>query len=108
MAKMYTLFGTARDKTGRVCVRGANEEARVAVLTKAGFTDINFLQLPMAMNKIHGCKFAIRYAAGYFNDEEHAAFNKYLTINDDGTEVVLEFENTENESVNDSSELAIA
>jgi hypothetical protein len=50
--KLYTVAGTAKHN-GVTKVRFANDlVARIKILTKAGATDINLVELPRAMTKL--------------------------------------------------------
>lgn len=111
MAKMYNLIGTTRGKDGVVTVRGAATESRIKDMTKAGLTEIVLVELPVTMNKLHGAKF-IQNLPEYQSAEQQAAIAKYISLNDDGTMVVFEYETTAEEGSVDagvaSTELEVA
>ena len=51
--KLFTVAGTARNPDGTVKVRFANDlVSRIKILTKAGCTDINLVELPEGMTKL--------------------------------------------------------
>ena len=51
--KMFTVAGTATNPNGTTKVRFANDlVARIKILTKAGCTNINLVELPQPMTKL--------------------------------------------------------
>ena len=55
--KLFTVAGTARNADGTVKARFANDlVARIKILTKAGCTDINLIELPQGMTKLDALK----------------------------------------------------
>jgi hypothetical protein len=55
--KLFTVAGTARNADGTVKARFANDlVARIKILTKAGCSDINLLELPQGMTKLDALK----------------------------------------------------
>ena len=51
--KLFTVAGTATNPNGTTKVRFANDlVARIKILTKAGCTNINLVELPQAMTKL--------------------------------------------------------
>ena len=55
--KLFTVAGTATNPDGTTKVRFANDlVARVKILTKAGCTNINLMELPTPMTKLDALK----------------------------------------------------
>ena len=51
--KLFSVAGTATNPNGTTKVRFANDlVARIKILTKAGCTNINLVELPQAMTKL--------------------------------------------------------
>lgn len=107
MAKMYNLIGTARGKDGLVTIRGAATESRVKEMMKAGLTEIMMVELPVTMCKLHGAKF-IQNLEDFQSLEQSTAIDKYISLNDDGTMVVLEYEEPSDTAVESTSEAEVA
>ena len=56
--KLFTVAGTARNADGTVKARFANDlVARIKILTKAGCSDINLIELPQGMTKLDALKY---------------------------------------------------
>jgi hypothetical protein len=56
--KMFSVAGTAKNPNGTVKVRFANDlVARIKILNKAGFTDINLIELPTPMTKLEALQY---------------------------------------------------
>lgn len=56
--KLFTVAGTATNPNGTVKVRFANDlVARIKILTKAGATDINLVELPKPMSKLEALQY---------------------------------------------------
>ncbi len=57
VTKTFTVAGIATDAKGRTKVRYANDlNKRLVVLFANKFTNINFVELPQAMNKMDACE----------------------------------------------------
>jgi hypothetical protein len=48
----FTHVGYATDKKGKGAVRYTNDKRRTRTLVRAGCTDVIFIELPTAMNKV--------------------------------------------------------
>ena len=57
MIKTYTTVGLATDKNGNTKVRYCNDlDQRLKILMRDGFTNLNFVTLPMSQTKITLCE----------------------------------------------------
>jgi hypothetical protein len=91
MSKLFQFAGTSLIN-GKVSFRCAQEmKSRAAMLQKNGHTDLNFVELPVQMSKLHGAKFLRQYASDNYSAEEMAAIEGYIANHDDGTEVLIEW-----------------
>jgi hypothetical protein len=91
MAKMYNFIGTSVDKTGVCVVRGSADAKRIDAMQKGGQTNIVLIELPVPMCKLHGAKF-MQPLPEFQAPEQQAAIEKYISLNDDGTMIEIEYE----------------
>jgi DNA gyrase/topoisomerase IV subunit A len=91
--KTFTFAGTSV-KNGETKVRWANDAKRVTAMEKDGQTNIVLVELPVAMNKLHATKF-IGTLPEFQAAEQQTAIADFIAANDDGTELVIEFQEEE-------------
>ena len=73
--KLFTVAGTATNPNGTTKVRFANDlVARVKILTKAGCSNIDLVELPRAMSKLEALQFL--QEQGKTGDAGYAVANK--------------------------------
>ena len=73
--KLFTVAGTATNPNGTTKVRFANDlVARVKILTKAGCSNIDLIELPRAMTKLEALQFL--QEQGKSGDAGYAVANK--------------------------------
>ena len=73
--KLFTVVGTATNPNGTTKVRFANDlVARVKILTKAGCSNIELMELPKAMTKLEALQYLQEKGAA--GDAGYAIANK--------------------------------
>ena len=100
----FTIAGTSV-KNGTTKVRWANGSAenRAKMLDKDGQTDVVLVELPLAMSKLHATKF-INTLPEFGSVEQQTAIAEYLASHDDGSELVVVYEQEEVQADTDTVE----
>ena len=63
--KTFTVVGTAVNADGTMKVRWANDlVSRIKILTKAGCTDVDLIELPSAMTKLEAAQYFLKNKEG--------------------------------------------